>query len=256
MGPPPSRVTLTDDLKIRQKIAEEAQISSATEASPAVRAFQFFLVPLLIVAGCVIVYAGLGAVMGSPRTASDWLEDIKSGGPSTRRHAALRMVQALRRQERHIEFGFCAVDQKAGSSLNKWVVGQFYRLGLFGTLRQPSAASRHARPDHIAEEPFGVEFRPAFLLLHHFELNCPSQLPVRIIVALFRVQMIASLCWHLYLSCIQSRQSWTGNNRLRHNNPAMRSKIEVFDGLQGRHSDDLSGLAIYQRQVYLYLVCA
>ena len=90
---------MTDDLKIRQKIAEEAQVSSATDASPAVRAFQFFLVPLLIVAGCVIVYAGLGVVMGTPRTAADWLEDIKSGGPSTRRHAALRMVQALRRQE-------------------------------------------------------------------------------------------------------------------------------------------------------------
>ena len=91
---------MTDDLKIRQKIAEEAQVSSATDASPAVRAFQFFLVPLLIVAGCVIVYAGFGVVMGTPRTAADWLEDIKSGGPSTRRHAALRMVQALRRQEK------------------------------------------------------------------------------------------------------------------------------------------------------------
>ena len=48
----PASDPVTDDLELQKRIAEEAQLPSATAASPVVRAFQFFLVPLLIVAIC------------------------------------------------------------------------------------------------------------------------------------------------------------------------------------------------------------
>jgi HEAT repeat protein len=89
---------LTDDLDLRKRIAEQAQVeNAATAATPAVRAFQFFLVPLLIVAACVLVYAAVGWLTGSPRPAAEWLKDIQEGGPNTRNHAALKLVETLRR---------------------------------------------------------------------------------------------------------------------------------------------------------------
>jgi len=85
---------MSDDLELQKRIAEEAQVGPA--ASPAVRAFQFFLVPLLIVGVCVGIYAGFGVLVSNPRSAAEWLEDIEHGGPNTRNHAALQLVQNLR----------------------------------------------------------------------------------------------------------------------------------------------------------------
>lgn len=90
---------MTDDLELRKRIAEEAQTESATAAPAVVRAFQFFLVPLMIVGVCVLGYAGLSYLMGGPRTAHEWLRDVEEGGPNTRSHAALQLAQTLRRQE-------------------------------------------------------------------------------------------------------------------------------------------------------------
>ena len=90
---------LTDDLELRKRIAAEAQTDGATAASPAVRAFQFFLVPLGIVAGCVLVYALFAFVLVNPRSARDWLTDLQAGGPNTRYHAALQLSQAIRRMD-------------------------------------------------------------------------------------------------------------------------------------------------------------
>lgn len=87
---------MTDDLELQKRIAEEAQVGPATAASPGVRAFQFFLVPLLIVGVCVGLYAGFGYLVSNPRGAREWLKDIEHGGPNTRNHAALQFVQILR----------------------------------------------------------------------------------------------------------------------------------------------------------------
>jgi len=90
---------LTEDRELQKQIAEQAQVENPTAASPVVRAFQFFLVPLLIVAGCVVIYAVLHWVVANPRSASEWLNDVKEGGPNTRPHAALQLVQAIRRTD-------------------------------------------------------------------------------------------------------------------------------------------------------------
>jgi HEAT repeat protein len=87
------------DREIQKQIAEEAQLESATAASPLVRAFQFFLVPLFIVGGCVLVYALFNYLLANPRDARSWINDVKQGGPGTRPHAALQLVQAIRRME-------------------------------------------------------------------------------------------------------------------------------------------------------------
>lgn len=95
--PSHGKVTLTDDLELRKRIAEQAQTDAATAASPGVRAFQFFLVPLLIVGACVLVYVLFSAVVINPRSPQDLLTDIREGGPNTRPHAALKLVEYLRR---------------------------------------------------------------------------------------------------------------------------------------------------------------
>jgi HEAT repeat protein len=88
---------LTDDRELRKQIAAEAQTDPAVSASAGVRAFQFFLVPLIIVAVCVLVYLALGMVVANPRSAHDWLKDVKEGGPGTRPYATLQLAQAIRR---------------------------------------------------------------------------------------------------------------------------------------------------------------
>ena len=91
---------MTEDRELQKQIAEQAQVeSNPTTASPAVRAFQFFLVPLLIVGACVLVYTVLNWVVANPRSSREWLLDIKEGGRNTRTHAALQLVQTLRRTE-------------------------------------------------------------------------------------------------------------------------------------------------------------
>src|SRR5438105_1648907 len=98
-APTPLRDSLTEDRQLQKQIAEEAQVDNPTAASPVVRAFQFFLVPLLIVGACVLVYTVLNWVVASPRSAREWLGDIKEGGRNTRTHAALQLVQTMRRME-------------------------------------------------------------------------------------------------------------------------------------------------------------
>ena len=88
---------MTDDLDLRKQIAAEAQTESATAATPAVQAFQFFLVPLIIVAACVVIYLGLSALTGSGSNPQEWLSDIREGGDHSRWQAALRLTQSLRR---------------------------------------------------------------------------------------------------------------------------------------------------------------
>src|SRR5262245_61892068 len=99
-APAPVRNPLTEDRELQKQIAEQAQVDNPAAASPAVRAFQFFLVPLLIVGACVVVYAVLNWVVQNPRSAHEWLKDVKEGGPNTRPHAALQFAQTLRRMEK------------------------------------------------------------------------------------------------------------------------------------------------------------
>jgi HEAT repeat protein len=87
---------LTDDRELRQQIAADAQLG-AMEATPAVRAFQFFLVPLIIVVLGFLLYWGFSQVVVNPRKAEDWLKDVKEGGLNVRPHAALKLVESLRR---------------------------------------------------------------------------------------------------------------------------------------------------------------
>src|SRR5688572_29328372 len=89
---------MSDERELRQQIAAEAQLG-ASEASPAVRAFQFFLVPLIIVALGFLLYWGFSHMVANPRKAEDWLKDVKEGGLNTRPHAALKLVETLRRAE-------------------------------------------------------------------------------------------------------------------------------------------------------------
>ena len=91
------RESLTEERELQKQIAEEAQVDHPASASPAVRAFQFFLVPLLIVGACVLVYSVLNWVVANPRSATEWLNDVKEGGLHTRQHAALQLVQTIRR---------------------------------------------------------------------------------------------------------------------------------------------------------------
>jgi hypothetical protein len=90
---------VTEDRELQKQIAEEAQVDNPTAASPVVRAFQFFLVPLLIVGACVLIYVVLNWLVANPRSAREWLVDIKEGGRNTRTHAALQLVQTLRRMD-------------------------------------------------------------------------------------------------------------------------------------------------------------
>ena len=88
---------MTEDRELQKQIAEQAQVADpATAASPVVRAFQFFLVPLLIVGACVLIYSVLHWVVANPRSAAEWLKDVKEGGPNTRPHAALQLAGADR----------------------------------------------------------------------------------------------------------------------------------------------------------------
>ena len=88
---------MTDERDIRKQIAEDAQVGA--DASAGVRAFQFFLVPLAIIAVCIGVFWVLMQVVVDPRTPQDWLQDVRDGGPTVRPHAALKLVEALRRAE-------------------------------------------------------------------------------------------------------------------------------------------------------------
>ncbi len=87
---------MNDDRELQKQIAEEAQLGGI-EASPGVRAFQFFFVPLIIVGVCILLYWGLSHVVVNARKPEEWLKDVQEGGLNTRPHAALKLVESLRR---------------------------------------------------------------------------------------------------------------------------------------------------------------
>jgi HEAT repeat protein len=143
------RVPLTDDLELRKAIAAQAQTESlATAATPAVRAFQFFLVPLLIVGACVLVYALLNFFVANPRSPSDWLEDIEHGGPNTRPHATLQLVQAIRRMEKPdtrltpkiVELFRRSSSQEVGGPSHNQINSRALLATCLGSLRDPGAS--------------------------------------------------------------------------------------------------------------------
>lgn len=131
---------MTDDLELRRKIAAEAQTGSALDASPGVRAFQFFLVPLLIVAVCVGVVAGMTYLVSNPRPAVEWLKDIRDGGPNTRPHAALQLAQALRRMKEPDPSLTPGILELYRSSRPEETELRRYLANCLGTLRDPKAA--------------------------------------------------------------------------------------------------------------------
>jgi HEAT repeat protein len=138
---------LTDDLELRKRIAAEAQ-TDPTAATPAVRTFQFFLVPLIIVACCVGFWAAFSYLIVNPRTAKDWLEDLKAGGPNTRYHAALQLSQAIRRMETpdqslttDIIALFKATPSEEGDPDKNRINMRAYLANCLGSLRDPRASA-------------------------------------------------------------------------------------------------------------------
>jgi len=134
---------LTEDRELQKQIAEEAQVENSTAASPVVRAFQFFLVPLLIVGACVVIYTVLNWVVANPRSAAEWLNDVKEGGPNTRPHAALQLVQSLRRMDqpdRSLTPGIMALFRNTPEEPNpKEFTLHRYLATCLGYLRDPAA---------------------------------------------------------------------------------------------------------------------
>jgi HEAT repeat protein len=137
---------LTDDLELRKRIAADAQ-TEATAATPGVRAFQFFLVPLIIVGACVAVYALFSFIVVSPRTARDWLDDLRAGGPGTRYHAALQLAQSIRRMDKPdwslttdlIVLLKAASSNEDGGPLKTEINMRSYLANCLGSLRDPRA---------------------------------------------------------------------------------------------------------------------
>jgi len=88
------------DRAARQDIAEQAAAEKAIGGTIFTRAFQFFLVPLLIVGACVGVYALFTVTLTDQRTPADWVRELKESGPVARKHAAAQLAAELRRQVR------------------------------------------------------------------------------------------------------------------------------------------------------------
>lgn len=131
---------MTDDRELRQRIAAEAQTGSWLQAGPAVRAFQFFLVPLLIVAVCVVAVVGVMYLGSHPRAAAEWLKDIRDGGPNSRAHAALQLAQALRRMKASDPSLTDPLLEIYRSSRPEEIELRRYLAHCLGTLRDPRAA--------------------------------------------------------------------------------------------------------------------
>jgi HEAT repeat protein len=86
-----------EDREVRKRIAEDAA-GQPLQATIFTRAFQFFLVPLLIVLACVGVYWLFSVTMTDQRTPEDWMRELRRSGPGAREHAAAQLVAELRRQ--------------------------------------------------------------------------------------------------------------------------------------------------------------
>src|SRR5262245_33513670 len=87
------------DFELRKEIAAGA---AEADAPPSifVRAGQFFLVPLVIVAACVAVYFFFRYMAPDPHAPHDLIAEIRTGGAVTRKHAAHQLVQVLTDQYR------------------------------------------------------------------------------------------------------------------------------------------------------------
>jgi len=85
------------DRELRKQIAQDATAEKAAGPTIFTRAFQFFLVPMIIVAACAGVYAFFTYTMTGKRTPRDWAEELKASGPNARKHAAAQIVAELRR---------------------------------------------------------------------------------------------------------------------------------------------------------------
>lgn len=91
----PTTVDQDQDRELRKRIAES---EAADQGSIFTRALQFFVVPLAIVAACLVVYLSFkwmsgGGVRGTP----DIIRDLREGGPKARAQAALELAEVLRR---------------------------------------------------------------------------------------------------------------------------------------------------------------
>src|SRR5262245_52700895 len=88
------------DLALRKEIAADA---AEPEGRPTifVRAGQFFLVPLGILAALLGIYLLFSYVMVSePHSARELLSEIRSGGAVARKHASHQLVQVVIDQAR------------------------------------------------------------------------------------------------------------------------------------------------------------
>jgi hypothetical protein len=85
------------DREVRKQIAQDAAVEKAAGPTIFTRAFQFFLVPMIIVLACVGVYWFFTYTMTGKRTPQDWAEELKQSGPNARKHAAAQIVAELRR---------------------------------------------------------------------------------------------------------------------------------------------------------------
>ena len=88
------------DLDLRKEIAADAAAEPEAPPSIFVRAGQFFLVPLVIVAACVGVYYFFRYVVSDPHTPGDLLAEIRTGGAVARKHAAHQLIPILIDQAR------------------------------------------------------------------------------------------------------------------------------------------------------------
>jgi hypothetical protein len=67
--------------------------------------FQFFLFPLLVVVASVGVFLFFGAIGGSERSPSEWLDLVTSGGENEQKQAAHQLGVALQRERQRVDRG-------------------------------------------------------------------------------------------------------------------------------------------------------
>ena len=83
------------DLDLRKEIAADAAAPDEPPPSIFVRAGQFFIVPLGIVAACVAVYLFFRYMASEPHAPKDLVAEIRTGGAVARKHAAHQLVQIV-----------------------------------------------------------------------------------------------------------------------------------------------------------------
>src|SRR5687768_17454721 len=83
----------------RQEVAEDAA-EPVEPPSIFVRAGQFFRGPLVSVAACGGVYGFFQYMVSEPNAPLDLVQEIRSGGAVSRKHASLQLVQVVGEQAR------------------------------------------------------------------------------------------------------------------------------------------------------------